>query len=100
MLNVLPGGPLLNIGADANAGYEFIHNQNSIDTHGGWFGQNPVASDFGARVFTVAPGDTGGFGMNAHGEYFDPVRRPGSLSSGFSLSNMANIITGNYGDVQ
>ncbi|WP_194892816.1 alpha/beta hydrolase [Catenulispora pinisilvae] len=100
LLNLLPAGPLLNIGADANAGYEFIHNQNSIDTHGGWFGQNPVASEFGGEVFAVAPGDTGSLGMDAHGEYFDPRSRPlGGLSSGSSLNNMANIITGDYGDV-
>ena len=38
--------------------------------------------------------------MNAHGEYFDPVTRPpDGLSDGSSLNNMANIITGDYGDV-
>ena len=71
-----------------------------IDTHGGWFGQNPAASQFGGNVFTVAPGDAGSFGMNAHGEYFDPAARsPTGLSSGASLNNMAHIITGDYGDV-
>ena len=93
-------GPVIGIPADANAAYEFIHNQNSIDTHGGWFGQNPVAADFGGNVFTVAPGDTGTYGMQAHGEYFDPhLRPPHGLSSGSSLNNMAHIITGDYGDV-
>ncbi|NUP48939.1 MAG: hypothetical protein HOW97_16785 [Catenulispora sp.] len=93
-------GPLMNAGLDANAVGEYIHNQFSVDTHGGWFSQNPVASEFGGKVFTVAPGDTGSLGMDAHGEYFDPVPRAGgSLSSGASLDNMANIITGDYGSV-
>lgn len=72
------------------------------DTHGGWFGQNPVSSDFGATVFKVAPGDTTGIpaGMNAHGEYFDPASRPPTrASSGDCLSNMANIIVGDYSKV-
>ena len=101
LANVFPGiGSLVNGGVDAYAGYEFVHNQNSIDTHGGWFGQNPVASDFGGSVFAVAPGDTGSFGMQSHGEYFDPHSRPPhGLSSGSSLNNMAHIITGDYGDV-
>lgn len=73
-----------------------------LDDHkgGGWFGQNPVTSDFGGNVFAVASGDTGSFGMQAHGEYFDPhPRPPHGLSSGSSLNNMAHIITGDYGDV-
>ncbi|MBS2545386.1 hypothetical protein KGQ19_00740 [Catenulispora sp. NL8] len=78
----------------------FIEDLLGTNTHGGWFGQNPAASQFGANVFHVAPGDTGTGGMDAHGEYFDPVQRsPESLSDGSSLSNMTNIIVGDYGKV-
>ena len=77
-----------------------------LDNHnadGASFGMNPVSSGFGANVFHVADGDTGGQipGMNAHGEYFDPVRRGSDgLSDDSSLKNLANIIVGDYGNVR
>jgi hypothetical protein len=63
----------------------------------------PVSSGFGANVFRVADGDTGGTipGMDAHGEYFDPVRRgQNGLSDDSSLKNLGNIIVGDYGSVR
>jgi hypothetical protein len=62
--------------ADPGPGVDhFIAGLFGNNTNGGYFGQNPVAKDFGANVFKVADGDTSGFpsGMNSHGEYFDPV---------------------------
>ena len=78
----------------------FIQNLTGGSTYGGWFGQNPTASQFGANVFHVAPGDDGNLGMDAHGEYFDPrVRGLDQQSDGSSLTNMANIVVGDYGKV-
>ena len=58
----------------------------------------PQIAEFGGNVFKVEPGGTGQFGMNAHGEYFDPDYR-GDGAGPDSLDNMADIILGDYSKV-
>ena len=72
---------------------------NDDDSHGAWFGQNPTASSFGAHVFTVAPGSTGGAlpGLDAHGQYFTPDSHRSATPD--SLNNLVNISLGDYGAV-
>ena len=85
-------------GNQFSLGYDFITGGPDA-TSGGYFNQNPTDSKFGANVFRVDPGGTGGFGMNAHGEYFDPGNR-GDGSGLSSLQNMSDIIVGDYGNVK
>lgn len=50
-----------------------------------WFGKDPASEAFGARRFRVddGPGLVGGVGdsIDAHSQYFDPVRDPASANS-------------------
>lgn len=63
-----------------------------LDDHkdGGWFGENPANSKFGATVFSIPAGGTGGAGMQAQGQYFDWSDDPARQSS---LQQIAEIVT-------
>jgi hypothetical protein len=63
-----------------------------LDDHkgGGWFGENPADTKFGANRFTVPTGGTGGLGMQAHGQYFD---WSDSQFRDSSLQQIARIVT-------
>ncbi|MEV4965554.1 alpha/beta hydrolase [Streptomyces sp. NPDC024062] len=50
-----------------------------------WFGKDPASEAFGARRFPVSDGPSvigrGGVSIDAHSQYFDPVRDPASANS-------------------
>ena len=67
------------------------------NSDGAAFTDNPVSSQFGAHVFTVANGSIGGQlpGLDAHGQYFQPNSDP-SGGTADSLNNLVRISLGDY----
>lgn len=57
----------------------------------------PTSPGFGANVIEVNA--TAGFGMGAHGEYFDTYGNANNDTGFSSLQNVASIISGQYGSV-
>ncbi|CCB77045.1 MULTISPECIES: alpha/beta hydrolase [Streptomycetaceae] len=80
---------------------EYVVPGHGLGEHKLWFGTDPASRAFGARDFSVAPGqDTGLTGLlhgnlPAHTVYFDPS--PDADNNGGSLRNIAKIVTG-HGD--